>query len=102
MSNQKYREWIQVEHYRFHLVEDWAESPYKEATLAAIRSSLQSLQSDPSDRMAASECSICRERGTSISASSLENEKPFRLTAVMGGVRIYSDAGRLIRRRAIR
>jgi len=82
MSNQKYREWIQMEHYRFHIVEGWAEGPYKQATLTGIRSSLRSLQSYSSDRMSAPECSICRQGDTRISPSSLENE-PFRLPAVV-------------------
>ena len=33
--------WINVEHYRLHCVEGWPDSPYKEAVLAAIHSSLE-------------------------------------------------------------
>jgi len=37
-------QWIKVEHYRLHCVEQWPESDYKEAVLAAIRSTLKSLE----------------------------------------------------------
>jgi hypothetical protein len=36
-------EWIAVEHYRLHLVENWPPSAHRDATLAAIHSSLASL-----------------------------------------------------------
>jgi hypothetical protein len=36
-------EWIFMERYRLHTVESWPESPYKDATLAAIRSALAGL-----------------------------------------------------------
>jgi hypothetical protein len=53
--------WISIEHYRLHLVEEWPESPYKEATLAAIRSALESLTCGwpaPAECI----CLICRRR----------------------------------------
>ena len=39
-------EWTAMERYRSHLVEEWPDTPYKKATLAAIRSSLASLWPD--------------------------------------------------------
>jgi hypothetical protein len=36
-------EWFATEHYRLHSVEEWPDSPHKEAALYAIRSSLDSL-----------------------------------------------------------
>ena len=36
-------EWIAIEHYRLHLVENWPHSAHKEATLAAIHSTLAGL-----------------------------------------------------------
>jgi hypothetical protein len=36
-------EWIAMEHHRLHLIEEWPDSPHKEAALAAIRSTLESL-----------------------------------------------------------
>ena len=37
-------QWIKVEHYRLHCAEQWPESDYKEAALAAIRSTLKALE----------------------------------------------------------
>jgi hypothetical protein len=36
-------QWIAMEHYRLHSVEQWPDGPAKEAALAAIHSSLESL-----------------------------------------------------------
>ena len=72
--------WIQMEHYRFHLVEDWPENPYKHATLAAIRSILRRLLADSSGPTSASQCSICRDRSTGILEP--EKEERFRLTTL--------------------
>jgi hypothetical protein len=36
-------QWLAMEHYRLHAVEDWPDSPHKRGELAAIRSSLESL-----------------------------------------------------------
>lgn len=36
-------QWLAVEHYRLHTVEQWPEGPHKEGALAAIRSSVESL-----------------------------------------------------------
>jgi hypothetical protein len=40
-TNKMLGEWINMEHYRLHCVKEWADSPYKEAVLAAIHSSLE-------------------------------------------------------------
>ena len=54
-------EWIAMEHYRLRTVEAWPDSPYKDATLAAIRSALAGLLRDGAvDRPP--ECSICWSR----------------------------------------
>jgi hypothetical protein len=37
-------QWINVEHYRLHCSERWPESDYKEAVLAAIHSTLKTLE----------------------------------------------------------
>ena len=55
-------EWIAVEHYRLHIVEDWPDSPSRVATLAGIRSSLASLSRDPRVASSLSECTVCRSR----------------------------------------
>jgi len=36
-------EWLAMEHYRLHVVEEWPDGPYKHAALAAIHSTLDSL-----------------------------------------------------------
>mgnify|MGYP001544346772 CR=1 FL=1 len=59
--------WISMEHYRLHLVEEWPDSPYKQATLAAIRSAIGSL-SCGSLAPAAESCSICRGREKALTA----------------------------------
>jgi hypothetical protein len=38
------RQWINVEHYRLHCVEEWPDSPYKEVVLVAISTALQRLE----------------------------------------------------------
>lgn len=55
------RQWVKTEHYRLHSAEDWPDSPYKEAVLAAARSALQRLESaaiGPFD----SGCVVCATR----------------------------------------
>jgi hypothetical protein len=53
-------EWIAVEHHRLHVVETWPHSPRKEATLAAIHSTLSGL--DENWRTATSHsCIACRD-----------------------------------------
>jgi hypothetical protein len=44
MHMQQLEQWIKVEHYRLHCAEGWPESDYKEAVLAAIRSTLNTLE----------------------------------------------------------
>ena len=45
-----YDQWLQAEHDRLHIVEDWPESAYKRATIAAIHSAMRSLLSYRSAR----------------------------------------------------
>ena len=37
-------QWIRMEHYRLHGVEEWPDSSHKDATLISIRSALQRLE----------------------------------------------------------
>jgi hypothetical protein len=54
-------QWLAMEHYRLHVVEQWPDGPHKEAALTAVRSTIESLTSRaPSD--AALVCSICSAR----------------------------------------
>jgi hypothetical protein len=55
-------QWIASEHYRLHTVEGWADSPYKEATLRAIHSSLASLMQDPLVAASMPPCEVCLSR----------------------------------------
>ena len=60
-------EWLAVEHYRLHVVEEWPDGPHKHAALAAIRSSLASLTKRHPE-MGDPYCEICssRERSASL------------------------------------
>ena len=53
-------EWIAMEHHRLHLVEEWPESPYKQAALAAIRSTLEGLLRN--QHAGALVCEVCLNR----------------------------------------
>jgi hypothetical protein len=55
-------QWIASEHYRLHTVEGWPDSPYKEATLRAIHSTLESLSQDPAQNVSSPPCQICLSR----------------------------------------
>jgi hypothetical protein len=43
-SNRRLEQWIRVEHYRLHCTERWADSDYKKAVLAAIHSTMKTLE----------------------------------------------------------
>jgi hypothetical protein len=58
--------WIAVEHYRLHLVERWPNSPHKEATLAAVYSTLASLEQDSRSATAPLECVVCCARRSAV------------------------------------
>lgn len=61
-------QWIASEHYRLHTVEGWPDSPYKEATMRAIQSTLASLAQDPACAAQIPQCEVClnRRRGSLI------------------------------------
>lgn len=46
-----------MEHYRFHCVEQWPDSPHRDAVLAAIHSTLQRLEAAAPDEPVA--CMVC-------------------------------------------
>ena len=52
-------QWIASEHHRLHTVEGWPESPYKDATLRAIRSSMASLAQDANVAASYPACEVC-------------------------------------------
>ena len=56
------KDWIATEHTRLHLAEEWPNSAYKQATLAAIRSTLASLERNQEFTDGLSVCNICVSR----------------------------------------
>jgi len=56
MQNQ----WVLMEHYRLHTVEEWPEGPRKRATIAAILATLESLAHQGAQ--CAPKCSVCEGR----------------------------------------
>ena len=52
-------QWIKVEHYRLHSAERWPESDYKEAVLAAIHSTLKTLEAASLAPVEQPRCMVC-------------------------------------------
>jgi hypothetical protein len=67
-------QWIKVEHYRLHCAEQWPESDYKEAVLAAIRSTLKTLEAASLARVEQPLCMVC----ASLQAPAVVLELPSR------------------------
>ena len=67
-------QWIKVEHYRLHCTEGWPESDYKEAVLAAIRSTLNTLEAASLAPVEQPRCMVC----ASLRAPALVLELPSR------------------------
>lgn len=62
-------QWTAVEHYRLHCAEEWPDSPYKTAMIAAIRARLESLARAAGAAGVQWRCMTCaanRKRTTSI------------------------------------
>ncbi len=55
-------QWFKTEHHRLHIVEEWPDSPQKEAALAAIRSKLTSLARNLPPGSHLLDCEICLNR----------------------------------------
>lgn len=60
--------WLAMEHYRLHVVEQWPDGPRKQAAIAAVRSSLRSLLANrPEEEEELFVCSVCGNRaGTGV------------------------------------
>jgi len=67
-------QWIKVEHYRLHCAEQWPESYYKEAVLAAIHSTLKSLEATSLALVEQPSCTVC----ASLQAPAVVLELPSR------------------------
>ncbi len=52
--------WLEMEHNRLHCVRQWPDSPYKQATLAAILHQLKYLENHPQRNAIAYECPVCK------------------------------------------
>jgi hypothetical protein len=56
--------WLASEHHRLHHVEQWPDSPRKQAVIEAIRSSLDSLSVYPRKSQESFICFVCETRKT--------------------------------------
>ena len=52
-------QWIMMEHYRLHCAERWQASDYKKAVLAAIHSTLNTLEAASSTPVERPRCMVC-------------------------------------------
>jgi hypothetical protein len=72
-----YTEWLAIEHYRLHLMEEWPEGARRDAGLAAARSALNSLEQTAPRNCSGFECAICSRRG----ADNVVSGKPLAVAA---------------------
>jgi hypothetical protein len=57
-------QWIRMEHYRLHCVEEWPDGSHKDATLISIRSVLQRLETASTAAVEPAQCMVCASRKT--------------------------------------
>jgi hypothetical protein len=55
-------QWFNTEHHRLHIIEEWPDSPHKEAALAASRSKLESLARNLPVNSHPVHCEVCLNR----------------------------------------
>jgi hypothetical protein len=55
-------QWIKMEHYRLHCAQEWPDSDYKEAVLAAIHSTLKTLEATSLAAVEQPRCMLCASR----------------------------------------
>jgi len=60
--NESVRQFIKMEHYRLHRAEEWPDSPYKEAVLAAVHSALDRLEATANEPLEPPACMVCASR----------------------------------------
>jgi hypothetical protein len=77
-------QWIKVEHYRLHCAEQWPESDYKDAVLAAIRSTLKTLEATSLAPVEQPRCMVC----ASLQAPAAVLELPSRLQGTIAITRL--------------
>jgi hypothetical protein len=56
-----YTEWLAMEHYRIHLMEEWPDGPRKDAGLAAAHAALEALER-AAPVASAFVCDVCAKR----------------------------------------
>jgi hypothetical protein len=61
-EDQHIEQWIKTEHYRLHCAEEWPDSDYKETVLAAIRSTLKTLEATSWAAVEQPRCMLCASR----------------------------------------
>jgi len=64
--NERLTQWLRMEHYRLHCVEQWPEGPHKQTALAGIHSALQSLQLECHLPIEPAVCMVCASRRTGL------------------------------------
>ena len=64
-ANENLRQSMQAEHYRLHCAEEWPDSPYKEAVLAAVGSALERLEAAEVGPWEPA-CMVCAARRTAV------------------------------------
>jgi hypothetical protein len=59
------KQWMAMEHYRLHAVQEWPDTGHKRITLVAIRSTMErlSMQTNTGDAFT---CSICASRNAAL------------------------------------
>jgi hypothetical protein len=62
MKDKMRLQWLSMEHYRLHIVEEWPDGFYKKATLAAIHSTIERAGQNSGGPVGAPECLICLSR----------------------------------------
>ena len=60
--NETLEQSIKTEHYRLHCMERWPDSPYKDAVLTAVRSTLELLEGSAAEPLEPPVCMVCATR----------------------------------------
>jgi len=84
-------DWIAMEHYRLHVVENWPDGPRREATLTAIHSKLASFGKQSHVTTGARDCSICSSRARTV-APLLSMERTLHVVAELSMARSAAHA----------
>lgn len=78
MTQQTASQWIAMEHYRMHSIEEWPESPRKASALAAVHSALAGLSRELTRT---TECQVCLTRKRARTLVELPVELPLERAA---------------------